>query len=157
MFAVLDYLGVASIPKRLLTLAFFLNVLALIQVVLNGTFIRKTWSLIVLIILFTTFLVSMMAKAQHWPYAGLVFSLSSLLIAWTYSIHFVLKKQKALLDILKLIWVLGMSFNSILVEFKLGEYVWFLRQAMLISFVLMYGVFAFQILKTKSGDTINDL
>ena len=140
-----------------MTIAFFLNVIALIQVVLNGTFVRNTWSLIVLSVLFFTFGVSMIFKAQHWPYAGLIFSLSSLLIAWAYSIHFVLKKQKAILDILKLIWVLGMCLNSILEEFELNEYVGFLGHVVPISFILMYGVFAFQILSAKAEDTINEM
>ncbi len=52
-------------------------------------------------------------KFQHWPYGNEIVLITSSIIAILYSIRFVLKKEKVVLDYIKLALILCWAFNYI--------------------------------------------
>lgn len=148
-FSFLDYLAILRLDARLISFGYFINIATLIHIVQNGTFIRNRWSLIASIVLFFSLGIGMLFKIQHWPYGDEVFLISSVAIAIVYSIHFVSKKGKAFLDVLKLIWVLMMCSNSVFIELNLGEILWFYGHVVWLIFNVLYLTFAYQIIFQK--------
>lgn len=149
--ALLDYLNLLHLNSSSISFGYFINIVTLIHVVQNGTFIRNRWSLIAAIVLLFSLGIGMLAKIQHWPYGAELFSISSAAIAIVYGIHFSLKAKKSFLDVLKLIWVLMMCSNAVLIELNLRETLWFLRHVVWLLLYILYLTFAYQILFEKQS------
>ncbi len=59
-------------------------------------------------------IVGFLFRLLHWSFAGITFMIGYVGIMITYVIRFIIKKQKLLLDILKLLWVQTTAIISLL-------------------------------------------
>lgn len=72
-----------------------------------------------LLLLIACFLVGIVLKLEHWPYAGIVLPTSMVLIGLVYVVRFLYKTSRFLLDYVKLIFVFTWSVGGILTLYHL--------------------------------------
>lgn len=93
-------------------------IVGLILLIKNGTIISTMYLKLILVFIMLT-LVGTFFKVSHWPF-GLIIQTGSLLsIGLIYLIWFINKKDKKLLDILKLLWVITTSVLASLIGLSL--------------------------------------
>ena len=83
-------------------------ILGLIMLIKNGTIISTTYFKLILAFIVLTF-IGAFFKVSHWPFGQIILTGSLISIGLVYLIWFVNKKNKSLLDILKLLWVITAS------------------------------------------------
>ncbi len=87
------------------TIAYFIGVILLLY---TGTFIKKRLFISITLFFIGIFILSVLLRILHWPFANLLFITSCVIISFVYMLHFFLKKTKTSLDILKVLWVIGL-------------------------------------------------
>jgi len=60
-------------------------------------------------------------QLQHWPGASLIFLFAAIGLASVYSVSFLFKKQKEILDVIKVLWVLSYTAQILTRNFHLIE------------------------------------
>jgi len=147
---IIDFFDLYYMNQRILNGGFFLGFIAIIHVASFGTFLKNSWSLIMVTFLILVFAVSGLFKIMHWPYPTYLTILSSFGIFGIYAIHFYKKKQKKKLDFLKLLWVLLMCLNSILIDIEIHFFEPYLRNLVWLVFNITYFTFAYQVLNHEN-------
>ncbi len=104
-----------SLVETFLTIAQILTLVLLVQ---NGTFIKTVFYKITLVGL-GLLTIGSLFKIRHWPGAKELFITSFALILGSYGFHFIKKVSKKRLDWLKMIWVLVRIAGSFLTIFHL--------------------------------------
>ena len=97
------------LASSLMSLFYLYGILMMISL---GTFLRSTWWRLIYIGLGLWFL-SLLFKLQHWQGARALSLLSAALVALPYLAFFISKKNKSLLDWLKLIYALGFLAGTV--------------------------------------------
>ena len=89
----------------------FISLALILTIVMNGTYTRtKYFKLNHIFIAFL--IVGALFRIQHYKGASLLFLISSLGIITLYTIHFFRKKDKSIVDFLKLFWLISVQLGS---------------------------------------------
>ena len=105
----------SGIFSTCLTIASFVVNAFWIIFLVNDFKYRKTIFGRLTYIFLSVIIVGFLFKLQHWPFAGTTLMIGYVGIMITYAIRFITKKQKHLLDILKLLWVQTTAIISLLI------------------------------------------
>src|ERR1700693_5921749 len=81
-----------------------LRLAGIILIIQNGSILKSKPFIQIIYFLICTTIIGSMFKIMHWPYGNLLFTAGLSGIILTYAIHFINKKVKKLLDVLKLLW-----------------------------------------------------
>ncbi|MDR1678208.1 MAG: hypothetical protein LBR81_00290 [Prevotellaceae bacterium] len=101
----------------------------------------------ILRIIIAIFIVGILFKVQHWPGAAIILSISVSALLITYLVRFITKKEKKLLDWLKVIW-LSLYFISDIIATPLNGFN--VNLVVNIFFIIMFGYFIYLKIKDKT-------
>ena len=105
----------SAIINTCLTIAsFVVNAFWIIFLVNDSKYSKTIFGRLTYIFL-SIIIVGFLFKLQHWTFAGTTLMIGYVGIMITYAIRFLTKKQKHLLDILKLLWVETTAVISLLI------------------------------------------
>jgi len=97
-------------------------------------------------------LVGILFKIQHWEEATMLISIASAGCFTIYLLHYISKKEKKLLDNIKLLWVILVAVTLIITVNKLSYSIW----ARSITYWIFLALIALKIIgEQKSQQTIN--
>lgn len=101
----------------------------------NGGFVYSKY-IRFLNISFAVFILAILFKIQHWPGAGILLIVFPFAVTTIYTLWFIGKENKQLLDILKLFWV-PVYLASVIVKMLHFPYAFELNLAQFILFIAM--------------------
>lgn len=137
----------------MMDIVFSVVMLAGLWIMISDSRLRRSWFFIPVIIGALLVVAGLAFMMQHWPSSGILMLSGAAAISLFYTIYFFTKKEKKLLDIMKLAWLLTRMGGAVLVLFHLP----FGRLAINISDIFLLITIFLYLYQSQEKETAHDI